>query len=44
MLTQPDREMLKSMSPESGHRFRDKDVREKRAKVHGANLKDRDAL
>src|SRR6478735_5114542 len=32
------------MSPESGNRFRDKDMRKNQPKAHGANLKDRDAL
>lgn len=33
------------MSPESGNRFRDEDMREKREpEAHGANLKDRDTL
>ena len=38
-------ELLQSMSPESGNRFRDKDMRKnQRPKAHGANPKDRDVL
>jgi hypothetical protein len=32
------------MSPESGNRFRDSDMRKKEFEAQGANLKDRDTL